>query len=37
VKWELVDSFEFVGKPTEGDLEKGEEFGARFAKMIKEG
>jgi len=35
VKWELVDSFEFVGKPTEEDLKKGEEFGARFAEVIK--
>lgn len=36
VKWELVDSFEFVGKPTEEDLKKGEEFGARFAEVIKQ-
>lgn len=35
VKWELVDSFEFVGKPTEEDVKKGEEFGARFAEVIK--
>ena len=33
VKWELVDSFEFVGKPTEEDLKRGEEFGARFAEQ----
>jgi len=33
VKWELVDSFEFVGKPTEEDLSRGEEFGARFAEL----
>ena len=33
VKWELVDSFEFVGKPTEEDLKMGEEFGARFAEL----
>ena len=37
LKWELVDSFEFVGKPTEGDLKRGEEFGARFAEVIKQG
>ncbi|HIP95905.1 MAG TPA: FprA family A-type flavoprotein, partial [Anaerolineae bacterium] len=35
VKWELVDSLEFVGKPTDEDLKKGEEFGARFAEVIK--
>lgn len=35
VKWDLVDSFEFVGKPTDGDLQKGEEFGASFAEIIK--
>lgn len=35
VKWELVDSFEFVGKPTDEELRKGEEFGARFAELIK--
>jgi anaerobic nitric oxide reductase flavorubredoxin len=35
VKWELVDSFEFTGRPTEEELEKGEEFGASFAEVIK--
>jgi anaerobic nitric oxide reductase flavorubredoxin len=35
VKWELVDSFEFTGRPTEAELEKGEEFGASFAEVIK--
>ena len=35
VKWELVDSFEFAGGPTEEDLKKGEEFGAGFAEVIK--
>ena len=35
VRWELVDSFEFAGGPTEEDLKKGEEFGARFAEVIK--
>ena len=33
VTWELVDSFEFVGKPTEEDLKRGEEFGASFAEL----
>ncbi|GFP24824.1 FprA family A-type flavoprotein [Candidatus Hakubella thermalkaliphila] len=35
VKWELVDSFEFVGKPSDEDLRKGKEFGAAFAELIK--
>jgi len=35
VKWELVDSFEFTGKPTKEELQKGEEFGASFAEIIK--
>lgn len=34
-KWDLIDSFEFVGGPTKKDLKKGEEFGERFAEMIK--
>ncbi len=37
VKWELVDSFEFIGKPTEEDLKRGDEFGDRFAEVIKNG
>jgi flavorubredoxin len=35
LKWELVDSFEFAGGPTDKDLRDGEEFGARFARLIK--
>ena len=35
LKWELVDSFEFVGSPTEEDLRHGEEFGAGFARLVK--
>ena len=35
VKWQLVDSFEFVGGATEEDLKRGEDFGARFAEAIK--
>ena len=34
--WDLVDSFEFVGSPCQGELREGEEFGARFATLIKE-
>jgi len=35
LKWELVDSLEFAGRPTEEDLQRGAEFGARFAEVIK--
>ena len=35
LKWELVDTFEFIGGPTEEDLRHGEEFGTRFARLIK--
>jgi anaerobic nitric oxide reductase flavorubredoxin len=35
LKWELADSFEFVGAPTEDDLRRGEEFGVQFARLIK--
>ena len=35
VKWELTDSFEFAGAPTEEDFERGKEFGAAFAEVIK--
>ena len=35
LKWELVDSFEFIGSPTEEDLRQGEEFGAGFARLVK--
>jgi flavorubredoxin len=37
LRWELVDSFEFVGGPTDEDLRHGEEFGARFARLVKSG
>jgi flavorubredoxin len=36
-KWELVDSFEFIGSPTAEELKRGEEFGARFAALVKQG
>jgi len=35
LKWELLDSFEFIGGPTKEDLRHGEEFGARFARLVK--
>lgn len=34
-KWDLADTFEFVGSPTAEDLKKGEEFGCKFAESIK--
>jgi len=35
--WELTDVLEFIGKPTKEDLKRGEEFGARFAELVKAG
>ena len=35
LKWELVDSITFPGRPGSEDLRKGEEFGAKFARLIK--
>ena len=35
LKWDLVDSFEFLGAPTEEDIKTAEEFGARFAEIVK--
>lgn len=37
LKWELADTLEFKGCPTEEELKKGEEFGRRFAELIKKG
>ncbi|MDP6107033.1 MAG: FprA family A-type flavoprotein [Candidatus Brocadiia bacterium] len=34
LKWELVESFEFCGKPSEAELSMGIDFGARFAEVI---
>ena len=36
LKWELVDSFNFVGSPTEEQLSRGEKFGEQFAASIKQ-
>jgi flavorubredoxin len=35
LKWDMTDSFEFVGAPTDKDLRRGEEFGASFAQLVK--
>ena len=36
LKWDLFDSFEFVGGPTEEDLQKGAELGTRLAQHLKQ-
>jgi flavorubredoxin len=36
LRWELVDTLEFIGSPTEEELRQGEESGARFARLVKE-
>jgi anaerobic nitric oxide reductase flavorubredoxin len=35
LKWELTDSFEFVGSPSDEDLRRGETLGSQFARLIK--
>ncbi len=35
LKWEIVDTFEFIGSPTEEDMESAKEFGRKFAALIK--
>jgi anaerobic nitric oxide reductase flavorubredoxin len=35
LKWEIVDSFEFMGSPTKEDIETAKEFGRKFARLIK--
>ena len=35
LKWDVTDIFEFRGSPTEALLKKGEEFGERFAAVVK--
>jgi anaerobic nitric oxide reductase flavorubredoxin len=35
LKWEIVDSFEFIGSPTKEDMETAREFGRKFAELIK--
>jgi anaerobic nitric oxide reductase flavorubredoxin len=35
LKWATVDSFEFVGRPTDQELRQGEAFGARFARLVR--
>ena len=35
LKWNLVETFEFIGSPTKADIKKAEEFGAQFAELVK--
>ncbi len=35
MKWEIVDSFEFIGSPTKEDIETAKEFGQTFARLFK--
>jgi anaerobic nitric oxide reductase flavorubredoxin len=35
LKWQLTDSFEFIGMPTDEELKSGEEFGKKFGELIK--
>jgi len=35
MKWEVVDSFEFIGSPTKEDIATAKEFGRRFAQLVK--
>jgi anaerobic nitric oxide reductase flavorubredoxin len=36
LKWDIADTFEFLGAPTGKDIKKAEEFGTRFAEAVKE-
>jgi flavorubredoxin len=37
MKWTAEEPLEFVGAPSDDDLRRGEEFGARFARALKKG
>jgi len=36
LKWQVVDTFEFVGGATDEELKQGKAFGARFARTVRE-
>jgi len=36
LRWELTDSFEFIGAPTDQEVKRGEEFGELFASLFKQ-
>lgn len=35
LKWEMMDTFEFLGAPSEEDIKRAEKFGTRFAESVK--
>lgn len=35
LKWDIIDTFEFIGAPSEKDVRRAEEFGTRFAEAVK--
>lgn len=35
LKWEIVDSFEFIGSPTKEDIVTAKDFGRKFARLMK--
>ncbi len=35
LKWDLLDTFEFMGAPTGEEIKKAEDFGSRFAEAVK--
>jgi flavorubredoxin len=35
LKWEVTDTFEFAGRATAEQLRQAEEFGARFARLVR--
>ncbi len=37
LRWETMDSLEFVGAATDEELDMGEAFGARFARFVRQG
>ncbi|HSV31372.1 MAG TPA: FprA family A-type flavoprotein [Atribacteraceae bacterium] len=37
LRWQLVDTLEFIGGPDSGDLRKGEAFGKKFGDLIRTG
>lgn len=36
LKWDFEGAFEFTGRPLDEELKKGEEFGRRFAELVKD-
>jgi flavorubredoxin len=34
LKWSILETYDFIGGPSEEDLKKGEEFGERIANLI---